>query len=195
MFEHWDDLLKGYGIDNESDHLMQLLYLTLAVDEEWEGRHVVILVDEIVHPQILNNLASCHSESVPINVTLIAVVNPLFSTGLCPTSWPETFLHIDFKTPYRSTTAIASLARHIAKCQGQVVPDGAFGTDIKGLKPIVFDVGSDEIKFGAALQKSQELMGSDVTLLYDDFRGLPSSIWDSIRSQGKERGGRGEGKK
>ena len=38
VFEHWDDLLKGYGIDNESDHLMQLLYLTLAVDEEWEGR-------------------------------------------------------------------------------------------------------------------------------------------------------------
>ena len=42
---------------------------------------------------------------------------------------------------YRSTIAIAPLARFIAKCAGLVVPEGDFGSDVEGIKPICCDVG------------------------------------------------------
>merc|ERR1711936_1083514 len=87
----------------------------------------------------------------------------------------------------RSTKAISSLARFIAKCEGKVVPEGEFGSDVEGKKPIVFDVGKDEVKLREALQRSRDLFGDDATLLYGGF--LPSSMREICKSNGKEKGG------
>ena len=127
-----------------------------------------------------------HSERIPQCVKLILIVNPA-NSSLLRTTLPESFLHINLATPYRSTIAITTLARFIAKCEGQVVPEGEFGSDVEGKKPIVFDVGKDEVKLREALQRSRDLFGNDATLLYD--YGLPSSMIEICKSNGKEKGG------
>merc|ERR1712037_409826 len=104
---------------------------------------------------------------------LILIVNPKYSSDL-RTTLPESFLHINLATCYRSTIAITTLARFIAECEGKVVPEGEFGSDVEGKKPIVFDVGKDEVKLREALQRSRDLFGDDATLLYDPY--LPSSM-------------------
>ena len=151
-----------------------------------KGQQIVILVDEIIRPDIwLNNLVN-HAERIPECVKLILVVNPLFSSQL-GTTLPESFLHINLATPHRSTIAITNLARFLAECEGQVVPEGEFGSDVEGKKPIVFDVGKDEVKLREALQRSRDLFGDDATLLYE--YGLPSSMREICKSNGKEKGG------
>ena len=45
-----------------------------------------------------------------------------------------------------TTLLITSLARFLAKCYVEDVPEGEFGTDVKEKKPIVFDVGSNKNK-------------------------------------------------
>ena len=75
----------------------------------------------------------------------------------------------------------------IAKVKGEVVPEGEFGSDVEGKKPIVFDVGKDEVKLREALQRSRDLIGDDATLLYD--YPLPSSMKEICLSTGKEKGG------
>ena len=127
-----------------------------------------------------------HTERIPESVKLILIVNPASSSRL-PTTLPESVLHIDLATPYRSTIAITTLARFIAKCEGQVVPKGEFGSDVEGKKPIVFDVGKDEVKLREALQRSRDLFGDDATLLYE--YSLPSSMREICESNGKEKGG------
>merc|ERR1712037_316546 len=117
---------------------------------------------------------------------LILIVNPKYSSDL-RTTLPESFLRINLDTPYRSTIAITTLARFIAKCEGEVVPEGEFGSDVQGKKPIVFDVGKDEVKLREALQRSRDLFGNDATLLYD--WNLPSSMQNICKSNGKEKGG------
>merc|ERR1712037_969505 len=117
---------------------------------------------------------------------LILIVNPKYSSDL-RTTLPESFLHIDLATPYRSTIAITTLARFLAKCRGKVVPEGEFGSDVEGKKPIVFDVGKDEVKMRKALQRSRDLFGDEATLLYHPR--LPYSMKDICESNGKEKGG------
>merc|ERR1712130_783470 len=109
----------------------------------------------------------------------------MYSSKL-PTTLPESFLHIDLTTPYRSTIAITTLARFLAKYQGKVVPEGDFGSDVEGKKPIVFDVGKDEVKLREALQRSRDLFGNDATLLYE--YDLPSSMKEICEGTGKEKG-------
>ena len=70
-------------------------------------------------------------------------------------------------TPYRSTIAITRLARFIAKCKGLVVPEGDFGSDVEGTKPIFFDVGMDERKMEEALGECHKHLGNNATVLYD----------------------------
>ena len=82
-----------------------------------------------------------------------------------------------------------TLARFIAKCEGKDIPEGDFGSDVEGKKPIVFDVGKDEVKLREALQRSRDLIGDDATLLYEPF-GLPSSMEEICQSTGKKKGGR-----
>merc|ERR1719510_936321 len=126
-----------------------------------------------------------HDKKIPDCVRLILIVNPVVSSRL-PTTLPESFLRIDLSTPYRSTIAIASLARFIAKCVGKNVPEGDFGSDVEGKKPIVFDIGKDEVKLREALQKSRDLIGDDATLLYEN--ALPPSMKEICLSTGKKEG-------
>ena len=100
---------------------------------------------------------------------------------------PPSFLQVTLTTPYRSTIAITSLARFIAKCKGLVVPEGDFGSDVEGTKPIFFDVGRDEKKLMEALALSHKHLGDDATILFD--YGLPHSIENMVKEQGKEAGG------
>merc|ERR1719432_488818 len=185
IFDNWYEIKKEYGVA-ESEKQMQLLHLTEALAKRWEGRLIVILVDEIFFPEMLNGLAD-HAERIPHCVKLILILNPLGSSEL-RTTLPESFLHINLATPYRSTIAITTLARFLAKCEGEYFPEGEFGSDVEGKKPIVFDVGKDEVKLREALQRSRDLFGDDATLLYDD-NNLPSSMREICKSNGKEKGG------
>jgi len=189
IFDNWGGILKEYGV-SESEEEMRLLHLTEALAKRWEGRQIVILLDEIISPDIMLNSLTKQSEKIPDCVRLILIVNPEFSSNL-PTTLPESFLRIDLSTPYRSTIAITSLARFIAKCIGKDVPEGDFGSDVEGKKPIVFDTGKDEVKLREALQRSRDLIGDDATLLYeygDDYI-LPSSMKEICLRTGKEKGG------
>ena len=94
------------------------------------------LIDEIIKPDKMLNSLTEQSDSFPANVTIIAVVNPGYSKDL-PTL-PESVIQINLTTPYRSTIAISSLARFLAKSMSFDVPDseGEFGSDVEGKKPI-----------------------------------------------------------
>ena len=190
----WENILKEYGV-LKSEAEVQLGELCRAVSHKWGGRAVVLLMDEIFSPnKVLASLAE-HSESLPANVTIIAVVNPAHS-HLLPTL-PESVLQVDLTTQYRSTIAITSLARFLVKCTGQDVPEEEFGSDVEGRKPIFFDVGSDEEKLRPALQRSREQLGDDVTLLFGYGGGagssdLPPSMRAICRAMTKKEGGHWE---
>merc|ERR1711994_874395 len=98
---------------------------------------------------------------------MILILNPKESSEENPLTLPPSFLHVTLTTPYRSTIAITSLARFIAKCKGLVVPEGDFGSDVEGTKPIFFDVGKDEKKMEEALEHCHKHLGDDATILYD----------------------------
>ena len=104
-----------------------------------------------------------------------------------PLTLPPSFLHVTLSTPYRSTSAITSLARFIAKCEGLAVPEGDLGSDVDGIKPIFFDVGKDERKMKEALKHCRKHLGDNATILYEDY--IPDSIKKLARDQGKESGG------
>ena len=184
LFDTWERLVKEYGVSG-SPVGMQLLHLTHALSKRWEGRRIFILADEFYNPNELDSLVNHHA-SIPPCVTLILIVNPRSAAEL-PTTLPDSFLRINLATPYRSTIAITSLARFIAKFKGAVFPEGDFGSDVKGKKPIMFDVGNDEVKLREALERSRALFGNNTTLLYDI--GLTSSMREICLSYSKERGG------
>ena len=94
-----------------------------------------------------------------------------------PLTLPPSFLHVTLTTPYRSTIAITRLARFIAKCKGLVVPEGDFGSDVEGTKPILFDVGKDERKMEEALEECHKQLGDNVTVLFDGFNREPIEKW------------------
>merc|ERR1719264_597975 len=101
---------------------------------------------------------------------MILVLNPRTSDEI-PLALPPSFLHVTLTTPYRSTIAITRLARFIAKCEGLVVPEGDFGSDVEGTKPIVFDVGKDERKMEEALEECHKQLGdNNVTVLCEGYR-------------------------
>ena len=185
IFDTWEKIKEDHGV-SESGKKVQLKDLSVALTQKYKGQPIIILMDEIILPQdMLNSLAE-HSDSVlPANVTIIAVINPGHSNKLPNLS--DSVLQINLTTPYRSTIAITSLARFLAKCYGQDVHEGEFGSDVEGKKPIAFDIGADEDKLKTALQRSQELLGNDATLLYDWF--LLSSMKSICESHGKREGG------
>ena len=90
---------------------------------------------------------------------------------------PPSFLHVTLSTPYRSTVAITSLARFIAKCKGLIVPEGDVGSDVQGTKPMFFDVGRDERKIERALEYCRKHLGNDVTILRETLRFLPDDVY------------------
>ena len=100
---------------------------------------------------------------------------------------PPSFLHVTLATPYRSTIAITRLACFIAECKGLFVPEGDFGSDVEGTKPIFYDVGVDERKMKEALDHCKKHLGNDATILHDQF--IPDSIEKMVKEQGKAAGG------
>ena len=92
-------------------------------------------------------------------------------------------------TPYRSTIAITRLARFIAKCRGLVVPEGDFGSDVEGTKPIFFDLGTDEGKMKEALEHCHKHLGDNVIILYASDLEDSMPMEKMVKDQGKEAGG------
>ena len=93
-----------------------------------------------------------------------------------------------------STNAITSLVQFIAKAENNVtsvdIPVSELRSDVEGIKPVVFDVGKDEVQFKKALERCHELMGNNVTLLHESKgANLPGSMVDICESYGKSFGG------
>merc|ERR1719239_2149777 len=112
---------------------------------------------------------------------MILVLNPRAFPKNVPLALPPSFLHVTLTTPYRSTIAITSLARFIAKCNSQVVPEGDFGSDVEGIRPIFFGVGKDEKKMEEALEHCHKYLGDKATIIYDT--GIPDSIEKMVKEQ------------
>ena len=186
IFDTWKKIKRDHGVSvSVLEGEEELKEISVLMAQNYNDRPVVIIIDEIVSPDKMLNSLTEPSESFPANVTIIAVVNPVGSLDL-PTL-PESVLQINLTTPYRSTIAITSLARFLAKSYGLDVPEGEFGSDVEGKKPIVYDVGEDKEKLNLALQRSRELLGDNATLLY--HWDLTSSMKDICESHGKEKGG------
>ena len=127
-------------------------------------------------------------------IRMILVMNP--KSSKVPLTLPSSFHHVTLATPYRSTINITSLARFIAQCKDLVVPEGDFGSDVKGDKPLVIDIGrvSEDRALGfqcIAMEKAtlfcQEHLGDNATILYDNH--IPGLIRRIVKEQGKEEGG------
>ena len=212
IFMEWEDILKEYGVSQSYDRVhiarilktnnaqacsqshdvmfgvsgsdddKELLHLTEALANRWEGRQIVLLVDEIYRKEMLRTL---EDQSFPESVRIILVVNP----DACGSSFtlPPSFSNVILTTPYRSTKAITRLARFIARCKGLVVPEGDFGSDVEGSKPTFFDVGKNERKMKEALGRCHKHIGDNATILY--AAGLPDSIKNMVKKKGIEAGG------
>ena len=67
-----------------------------------------------------------------------------------------------------------------------VAVGGNYGSDVKGVKPMFFDVDNEEGKLDEALAQSLCLLGDDVTILH---AGLTDSMKAKVNKYGKEQGG------
>ena len=100
---------------------------------------------------------------------------------------PPSFLHVTLTTPYRSTRAITSLARFIAKCSGLDFSEGECGSDVEGNKPTLFEVGAHEQgKLEELLARCHSDIGDDATIIY---KNISMSMRRIVKQQGKEAGG------
>ena len=92
-------------------------------------------------------------------------------------------LHITLRTPYRSTIAITSLTRFIARCQNLPVPDSEFGSDVEGVKPIFFDVGMNYHKIDEVMLYCRKVFGNNATVIYDKsfIYNVDNSIWQQSK--------------
>ena len=64
--------------------------------------------------------------------------------------------------------------------------EGDFGSDVEGIKPICFYVGTDETKLEEALVHCREHLGDNVTLLLHG--PIPYSMKEIVKKRGKEAG-------
>ena len=123
--------------------------------------------------------------NVPESMRMILVLNPMASKS--PLTLPPSFLQVTLTTPYRSTIAITSLARFMAERGNFVLPEGDFGSDVEGTKPIFFDVGNDERKMEEALEYCHKHLGDKAIILYD--YQIPHSFEQMVKKKGKKTGG------
>ena len=130
----------------------------------------MIVVDEIQNIDVLRKLGE---QEFPASVRLVLILNPKkFYTG--PLLLPSSIHHVTLSTPYRSTVAITSLAHFIAKCNDIDIPEGDLGTDVQGIKPILYDVGKDESKMVKVIELCFKGFGRNFTVLHDIV--IPPSI-------------------
>ena len=124
-----------------------LLHLVEELAKKWEGRRITMLVDEIAfsgegaRAEWLHDL---DDQSFPESVRMILILNPVetadnarFTESNEDLVLPPSFLQVMLTTPYRSTRAITTLSRFIAKCKGLALPEGEIGSDVEGSKPII----------------------------------------------------------
>merc|ERR1712012_37797 len=147
IFKGWNDMRQKFVINTSSD--TELFQLSEGLTKKYEGRQIVLLVDEIDDKDLLSKLGE-HIFTETLRIILI--LNPRESYKRNPLTLPPSFLHVTLTTPYRSTIAITALARFIARCKGLVVPEEDYGSDVEGTKPIFFDVGGDQRKMKMALE-------------------------------------------
>ena len=153
---------------------MKLHLLTQAVAKKWEGRQVVMLVDEVSDREIVTALSD---HGVPDSIRIILALNPEASpVSLSPLVLHPSFLHVELTVPYRSTIAITSLARFIANTTNLSVPTGGIGSDVLGIKPILFCVSEDEKTIEEALTETHKVLGSRNFIALYDMACLPDSI-------------------
>ena len=149
-----------------------------------------MLVDEIVFTgegACADWLHKLDGHSFPESVRMILILNPVetadnarFTESNEDLVLPPSFLQVMLTTPYRSTRAITTLSRFIAKCKGLALPEGEIGSDVEGSNPIFFDVGDDEKKMEEALDHCRKHFKDNVTILYDGY-GLPPSIKNMVK--------------
>ena len=182
IFKRSWNLKTEFRVDDSED--TYLLQLSKGLTEKYEGRQIVLLVDEILDRKMSSKLGE---QNFPESVRMILIRNPAESYEKNTLSLPPSFLHVTLTTPYRSTIAITRLARFMARREGLLIPEGDFGSDVEGTKPIFFDVGVDEKKMKEALEHCRKHMGDNVTILYCD--GNPDPIDKMVKDQGKDDGG------
>ena len=102
-------------------------------------------------------------------------MNPKTST--VATKLPASFLCITLTVPYRSTKSITRFARFMAKFHRLQVPEGEYGSDVEGFKPILFDVGNDDDKMKIAIFQCQEIFKNNAVVL------VKSTEWSWYRSR------------
>ena len=193
---NWRDIRLECGISgSKKDAHLQLLHVAEGIAKMWEGRQIILLVDEILVKEMLSQLKE---QCFPESLRMILILNPKESYKnllTLPPAIPEDVLgskdfgevlRVTLTVPYRSTIAITSLARFIAKCRDLEVPQADFGSDVHGPKPIFFDIGKDETKMEQALEYCREHLGDDVTILHDN---VPSKMLKFPLKLGKAEGG------
>ena len=185
IFKEWVDILRDFEIESSRQYGTHLLQLSKALAEKWMGRKIVLLVDEITRKVIVSKLGA---QIFPDSVRMVLVLNPKESRKSLTVS--PSILHVTLRTPYRSTIAITSLTRFIAKCQNLAVPYSEFGSDVEGVKPIFFDVGTNYHQIDEVLLYCRRIFGKNATVIYDDMNTIEHVIIDnSIKKQGKQSGG------
>ena len=142
----------------------------------------MVLVDEIDSRGMMANLAD---QVFPDSVRMVLVLNPVLSRSL--TTLPSHFLCVTLTTPYRSTKSVTALAQFISKRHGRVVPEGDFGTDVEGIKPILFYFGNDERKMEEALGYCRKELANKGTILYD--LEIPTQLKKIVEKHAMRAGG------
>ena len=230
IFQSWESLASRYGFSSSTRSNHAILPLARSLAKEWEGRQIVLLLDEIEDKYFLDSIADSPlppppvgwyflehmgKQNLPDSVRMILILNPKGTGSDSPEELdeleeldvsrkvftlpprgrdevketlplPSSLLHVTLTTPYRSTIAITSLARFIARCKRLDVSKGDIGSDVEGTKPIFFDVGRDSTKTKEALEHCRKHLGDNVTILYEN---VPNRLVEQVESQGKKSGG------
>ena len=118
LFKNYRDLNKEF-VPSEFNGENDLLYLSEGLAKRYEGRKIVMLIDEIGKEGILENLGDIQ---IPQTVRLILIVNPVLSN--ISLSLPTSFAQVTLTTAFRSTIAITSLAQFIAKQENEKKKSG-----------------------------------------------------------------------
>ena len=184
IFQGWSEMRNEFGCSPPMQDT-ELLQLCKGLSEKARGRQIVLLVDEIYSKNMLSKIGD---QGFPDMLRMILILNPII-TRESPLNLTSSFLRVTLTSPYRSTIAVTRLARFIAKCRGLVVPEGEFGSDVEGTKPIFFDAGTNSRKMAEALDQCGKHLGDNVTILYDRSK-IPLSMKKMVLKQGKEEGGR-----
>ena len=97
LTEFRDNLLPKGGWASFGAHAKGMLVLLAdAAAKRWDGRQIVMLVDEIIDKDMLRNLGD---RSFPTSVRMILVVNPSAGGSRRPLTLPTSFLHVTLTTP------------------------------------------------------------------------------------------------